>query len=264
MTPDAVAVLTPSDSGPELDIVEGPGRAVARIWPAMGAQHRSLHLLELGAGARTSELAHPSEAVYYVVAGEPTVLDGDGQPYQLDEGAMVHVRPRASYRFEAGEAEAKIIGGPCPPDPALYGDVASAPAAGSAAPGGVRTFHRERPGLKVPLISQDARFVVWLGVGAETANMNFVILQPGESNVPHHHEESEDTIFILEGEGSVEDLTNQRRLRFRAGDVVHVPVGVRHAVHADAGTTIVSAGGPCPADRHLLSMLGYDVGENPS
>ena len=29
--------------------------------------------------------------------------------------------------------------------------------------------------------------------------MNYVVLEPGEENIPHIHKESEDTIFILEG-----------------------------------------------------------------
>jgi quercetin dioxygenase-like cupin family protein len=259
MNAKAVAVLKPTDAGPELAIIEGPGRAVARVWPGIGALHRSLHTLELRPDSRTHELSHPSEAVYYVVSGTPRVVDGAGKAHQLEEGSMVHIRPGHLYRFDAGDEPTTIIGGPCPPDPALY--EAHPPMRQGAADDdedGIRLFHRDKPGLKVPLISRDARFVVWLGAGAETANMNFVILEPGESNVPHHHPESEDTIFILSGRGSVQDLTNGTRIGFQAGDVVHVPVGIEHAVHADAGVAIISTGGPCPADRHLLAMLGYE------
>src|SRR6267154_4668181 len=67
----------------------------------------------------------------------------------------------------------------------------------------IRVFHRDTPSLKLPLISKDARFVVWPGEGAWTANMNYVRLEPGEANKPHVHTLSEDTIFILEGEGTI-------------------------------------------------------------
>jgi hypothetical protein len=40
------------------------------------------------------------------------------------------------------------------------------------------------------------------------------------------------------------------------GCVVHVPVGVTHAVAADRGVGIVSVGGPAPADVPLLKMVG--------
>jgi quercetin dioxygenase-like cupin family protein len=123
----------------------------------------------------------------------------------------------------------------------------------------VRVYHRDMPGLLVPLISADARFIIWLGTGARTANMNYVVMQPGESNVPHVHEESEDTIYILQGHGSVRDFTSDTRLEFGPGDVVHIDPGIRHAVFADASEVVVSVGGPCPADLGLLRFLGLDV-----
>jgi quercetin dioxygenase-like cupin family protein len=120
----------------------------------------------------------------------------------------------------------------------------------------IRIFHRDHPTLRLPLISKDARFVVWPGVGAWNANMNYVVLEPGEANVPHIHTISEDTIFILEGEGTIRDYTNNIELPFHAGCAVHVPLRVKHAVAADRGVKIVSVGGPCPADVPLLKAAG--------
>jgi quercetin dioxygenase-like cupin family protein len=111
----------------------------------------------------------------------------------------------------------------------------------------------------VPMISRDARLVVWLGSGARTANMNFVVMEPGEENTPHIHAESEDTIFILEGRGTLKDHTNDVVLDFQAGDVIHIPIGLMHAVRADRGEKIVSVGGPCPADTGMLRAAGVDV-----
>ena len=120
----------------------------------------------------------------------------------------------------------------------------------------IRVFHRDHPSLRLPLISKDARFVVWPGVGAWRANMNYVVLEPGEANVPHIHTISEDTIFILEGKGTIKDYTNNVELPFHAGCAVHVPVGIKHAVAADRGTKIISVGGPTPADVPLLKAVG--------
>ncbi len=120
----------------------------------------------------------------------------------------------------------------------------------------IRVYHRDNPGIKVPLISKDARLIVWYGVGAKTANMNYVVLEPGESNVPHIHRESEDSIYILEGEGTVEDFTNGEVLAFKADQVVHVPIGVKHAVSASKDARVVSVGGPCPADMDMLRAIG--------
>src|SRR5229473_121190 len=108
----------------------------------------------------------------------------------------------------------------------------------------IRLFHRDHPTLRLPLISKDARFVIWPGVGA------------GEGNVPHIHTLSEDTIFILEGEGTIYDYTNDIALPFHAGCIVHVPVGIKHDVKADRGTNVVSVGGPSPADVPLLKAVG--------
>jgi quercetin dioxygenase-like cupin family protein len=129
----------------------------------------------------------------------------------------------------------------------------------------IRVFHRDGPHASLPMIASDARLIVWPGTGAETANMNYVSMEPGEQNVPHVHETSEDTIMILSGRGTVADLTNGRELEFQAGQVIHVPPAVQHQVRADRGTPVVSAGGPCPADRALLRRAGLlpDAPEQP-
>ena len=123
----------------------------------------------------------------------------------------------------------------------------------------VRVFHRDHPDLRMPMIASDARLVVWPGVGCWDANMNYVVMQPGEENVPHTHPVSEDTIFVLEGRGSVRDLTNELTLTFEPGQVIHVPPGVEHQVRADRGTRVVSCGGPCPADEAMLRRLGAEL-----
>ena len=125
----------------------------------------------------------------------------------------------------------------------------------------IQVFHRDQPSLRLPMIARDARLVVWPGVGAHTANMNYVVMQPGEKNVPHVHDNSEDTLFVLDGKGTIEDLTNGVRIEFEAGQVVHVPAGIRHAVSADRESRIESVGGPSPADTALLKASGLLRGD---
>ncbi len=128
----------------------------------------------------------------------------------------------------------------------------------------IRVFHADRPDrIMPPIISKDARLVVWPGVGAETANMNFVRLEPGEANIPHIHPRSEDTIFILEGGGTIRDFDHDLALEFQAGQALHVPVGVRHAVAADRGVGVTSVGGPCPADYDMFKAAGIEVPGKP-
>ena len=125
----------------------------------------------------------------------------------------------------------------------------------------IRVFHKDRPDVMLPLIAKDARLVVWPGVGAMTANLNYVQMEPGEANLPHAHAESEDTIFILAGAGSVEDFDNGAVLEFHANQAIHVPIGVKHAVKANRGVEVVSAFQNVSAHRlqHLESPVECDV-----
>jgi quercetin dioxygenase-like cupin family protein len=117
----AEVLILDAGTGPLLPIVDGAGSARAVVWPGMGARHRSLHRLTLDEGARTVELSHPAEAVYYLVAGTASALDrSSGERHELEAGAMIHVEPGTPYVLAAGDAGAELVGGPCPPDPDLY------------------------------------------------------------------------------------------------------------------------------------------------
>jgi quercetin dioxygenase-like cupin family protein len=251
MTAGRVGVL-PSSNGERIDILAGPGEARAVVGPHMGARHRTMCVAVLEPESATMQLSHPGEAVWYVVEGAGEAIPEDEQALALEPGAMVHIGPGARYRLRAArDSSLHLVGGPSPPDPVLHGGERAQPEAGE---GEVRLFHRDRPSRRVPLISSDARLVVWPGVGAQTANMNYVRLAPGEENVPHSHAESEDTIVILSGRGTVDDLTNGVSLSFEAGDMIHVPVGLEHRVKADRGGGVESVGGPCPPDTAMLAL----------
>ena len=275
---DAVVQVLPlHGAGPSLPVLEGEGSARAVIWPGTGATERSVHLIKLGPSSATVRLEHRAESVYYVLDGSGMVAgDGPAADISLVPGSMVHVRPGTGYRFRAGPGGLEIFGGPCPHDPALYAGTdgaggarrkpAGAPSGEADSTGGpadpsISVLHQDEPALMLPLISADARMIVWPGNGAWTATMNYVRMQPGEENSPHTHAESEDTIVILEGRGSIDDLTRGETHEFRAGDVVHVPAGVRHAVRANRGENVVSVGGPCPADLAFLRMCGAEIPE---
>jgi quercetin dioxygenase-like cupin family protein len=244
-TPD-VAILS---GGRVLGIIDQGGTAVAIAWPGTGSRFRSMHRLELDPGGRTVPLRHESEAVYFVASGSGRVGDGP-----LHAHHMIYIPRRTPYRIEADEPMT-LLGGPCPPDPALYGDGELLTGDGDG-DGPVRIFDADREGEPLPMIGKQVRLVVWPGVGADIATMNFAILEPGEENQPHAHAESDDTIAILEGRGSIDDVTNGVTHEFAPGDVVFVRAGITHKVKADKGMQIVSAGGPCPPDYGMLRALG--------
>lgn len=127
---------------------------------------------------------------------------------------------------------------------------------------GIRVYHRDEASVRLPMIARDARLVVWAGVGAISANMNYVMMEAGEANVPHRHPVSEDTIVIFAGEGTIANLDSNTRHQFAGGQVVHVPVGVQHQVRADRGSAVESVGGPCPADLAGLRAAGV-LGDDP-
>jgi mannose-6-phosphate isomerase-like protein (cupin superfamily) len=131
MTEDDTPRVRIHDPGPPLDIVESSGSAVAVIWPGMGARLRSMHRISLGAAGRTVELRHPSEAVYYMIAGDGTVRDHD-ETHALKPGSMFLVEAETSYVIEGGAGGAELVGGPCPPDQALYERLSSHDGVGKA------------------------------------------------------------------------------------------------------------------------------------
>lgn len=121
MTKDKVQVIDADSSCPALPLVEGEGEARAVIWPGVGAALRSMHVILLGPGSRTIEMQHPMEAVYYVRSGTVTACDfADDSGQEAETGSMIFVEPETAYRLSADEGSAELLGGPCPPDLALY------------------------------------------------------------------------------------------------------------------------------------------------
>ena len=105
----------------------------------MGARLRSMHRISLGADARTIELSHPGEAVYYVIDGDGSVLDADaGERHRADRGLDGARRRRArAYALAAGGDGHGARRRAVPGGPALYD--------GTVADVAVRVFHRDQP-----------------------------------------------------------------------------------------------------------------------
>lgn len=255
-TTQGMRVVGRESWGPDLGLLSaGSWREI--IGAGNGARCRSMYAVELDSGAQSRPLSHGVEAVYYVQSGSVVVTEFLGrhrQRHELTLGAMFHVGPGATYDIAAQDGPATLVGGPSPVDPTL----GSTPALPRSTPG-ITTYHIDRPGLMVPFISDDARMVVWLGAGAVTANLNYVVLEPGERNKEHVHAYSEDTIHILEGHGTAENVSTGEKLPIGPGDTVQIDVGTWHAVAADRGERMVSVGGPCPADVNMLRAAGVDV-----
>lgn len=113
------------------DFVPLPGRGEVRavVWPGMGARHRTMHYVRLASGTTSDEWRHPGEAVYYVLSGSGWFEDRTaGARHAIHAGLIVHVDAATVYVISAGEP-LTCVGGPCPPDPALYAEVPARAAA---------------------------------------------------------------------------------------------------------------------------------------
>jgi quercetin dioxygenase-like cupin family protein len=208
-------------------------------------------LISLEPGGRTATLGHSGEAVFYVESGAGELVTAADGRRPVVEGSVALVDPSTEYRFEATRSALCLLGGPAPSEPYPPEDGAIE----AWGDGRAHLFHRDEPSGRVPMIASDARLIVWPGVGARSATMNWVKLEPGEENRPHAHATSEDTIAILSGSGTVDDITNERTLEFEAGDVICVDPGVRHRVRANRGVAVTSVGGPCPPDLAMLKSV---------
>lgn len=124
---EIIRVVDAAVDCPEIPIVQGDGNAKAVIWPGTGAIHRSMHLVTLGAGARTVDLRHDGDAAYYVIRGSGRVVAlASGEAFALAEGGMVHIDAGDRYRLEADADGMTVVGGPCPADTSLYAHLATA------------------------------------------------------------------------------------------------------------------------------------------
>ncbi len=120
---EKVRVLDSAADWPEIPILDGEGKAKVVMWPGNGARFRSFHLLSMKEGASTIPLSHESDCVYYIIGGVGVVVDlTTGERLPLVEGSMIHIDAGDRYRLVATDGLC-AIGGPCPPDDALYSDL---------------------------------------------------------------------------------------------------------------------------------------------
>lgn len=100
--------------------------------------------------------------------------------------------------------------------------------------------------------------------GATTCSSGVVVVDPGGGHQRHNHPDSDEALYIIQGEGEqmIEDEDGtQRREAVTAGDVVFVPRGVFHATRNTGWEPMrilvtYAPGGP---ERLLREMPGCTV-----
>jgi quercetin dioxygenase-like cupin family protein len=99
-------------------------------------------------------------------------------------------------------------------------------------------------------------------IGGEQVLLCRVQYEPGKQVPWHKHDDTEQVMFLLEGEleMTIEDATTT----VRAGDVVVVNRGLHHKLYSEHGVTFMEALAPVPLDhvpdRALDLVLGPDGG----
>lgn len=93
-----------------------------------------------------------------------------------------------------------------------------------------------RAAAAVPYITKDESSIVEIFHPATQPGVPYSVAEatvpPGGRTVPHHHESSLETYYVLEGEGLL--LLGPQRIPLGSGDAALLPPGVRHAVEAGA------------------------------
>jgi mannose-6-phosphate isomerase-like protein (cupin superfamily) len=95
-------------------------------------------------------------------------------------------------------------------------------------------------------------------VGSRLLSMGAVLLAPGQTfgaaEGPHQHRLSEDTVFVVEGEGRF--LLGNEWFPVRAGQVVHIPPRVPHCVENTGDTPLITIGRQAPIDLDYQRVVG--------
>jgi quercetin dioxygenase-like cupin family protein len=99
-------------------------------------------------------------------------------------------------------------------------------------------------------------------IGGEQVLLCRVQYEPGKQVPWHAHEDTEQVMFILDGE--VEMTIEDETRTLGAGDVVVVNRGLHHKLHSEGGVTFMEALAPVPLDhvpnKSLDLVLGADGG----
>jgi quercetin dioxygenase-like cupin family protein len=99
-------------------------------------------------------------------------------------------------------------------------------------------------------------------IGGEQVLLCKVNYEPGKQVPWHTHEDTEQVMFILEGE--VEMTIEEETTTLKAGDVAVVNRGLNHKLYSESGATFIEALAPVPLDhvpdKSLDLVLGPDGG----
>jgi quercetin dioxygenase-like cupin family protein len=97
-------------------------------------------------------------------------------------------------------------------------------------------------------------------IGGEQVLLCRVKYEPGKQVPWHAHEDTEQVMFILEGE--VEMTIEEETATLKPGDVVVVNRGLHHKLFSEGGVTFMEALAPVPLDHVPDKSLDLVLGPN--
>ncbi|MFQ5763003.1 MAG: cupin domain-containing protein [Candidatus Bathyarchaeia archaeon] len=62
--------------------------------------------------------------------------------------------------------------------------------------------------------------------GAQRFSLGVVLLQRGKGHLTHNHPDSEETLYVVSGEG--DQMVADKRWKITAGDIIYIPKGIMH------------------------------------
>jgi quercetin dioxygenase-like cupin family protein len=99
-------------------------------------------------------------------------------------------------------------------------------------------------------------------IGGEQVLLCKVKYEPGKQVPWHKHDDTEQVMFVLDGE--VDMTIEEETATLKAGDVVVVNRGLHHKLYSEGGVTFMEALAPVPLDhvpdKSLDLVLGPDGG----
>ena len=87
--------------------------------------------------------------------------------------------------------------------------------------------------IKGDIVKQDERYIVKDNKTLETLVVSSTELHPDQSTTGHSHAGQEEVYYFLKGFGEME--LDDKKINVFVGDVVLIPDGVFHKVHAGRG-----------------------------
>jgi mannose-6-phosphate isomerase-like protein (cupin superfamily) len=109
---------------------------------------------------------------------------------------------------------------------------------------------------EIPIVEGvgNAKVVIWPGMGAQCRTFQVINLGNNSKTIQLCHPESDAAYYVLEGQGSVLDVSTGQSQELTEGGMVHIDAKDRYQfVASSSGMNLL--GGPCPADASLYATL---------